>query len=126
MSSTSIFTTVVSAQHVEFCTGFAAVTFMGPAPMPRLLQVADHMAGCVISSFKPAAECIALSFRPGNNARTTRQAVRYSCCTMLMYKQSNAVPDGLIPTKYDPAVITDAISELIDFIRVKIFDERRG
>jgi hypothetical protein len=34
---------------------------------------------------------------------------------MLRYKQSNAVPDGLVPTKYDFAVMTDAISELVDF-----------
>jgi len=73
MSSTSIFTAVVSAQNAEFCTGFAAATFMGqPASRSRLLHVADHMASCVISSFKPAAECIALSFRQGNNVRTKR------------------------------------------------------
>jgi len=86
MISPSIFTAAVSIKYVEFCTGTAAVNFAGQlGSRSRLLHPADR-AGCVISSFKHASECIALSFRSANDASAIREAVRYSCCTMLRYK----------------------------------------
>jgi hypothetical protein len=115
MTSASIFTAAVSVKGVEFCTGVAADSFAGQlASKSRLLHPAD-LARCVISSFKPASECIALSCRRGNNGRTIRQALRYSCCTMLRHKQSHRCRTAQSRFEDHFAVTSHAISELINF-----------
>jgi hydrogenase/urease accessory protein HupE len=83
MTSASIFTAAV-AKECGILHGSGRGEFHLAANAQVMAnRCRGYEAGFVISSFKHAVECIALSVATEKSTRTIRKALRYGCCTML-------------------------------------------